>query len=97
VTAEKKDVIEIKQELDLLRREIRARDSNPRRGRTDIKPDIGPEDARALIRSMVGEGASDSAIISLLSRLGAPRTWTEERLSGERAELKLDDKLAQSE
>jgi hypothetical protein len=75
VSAEQKEFIEIKQELDLLRREIRSRDIMPQtRGRigSDI---IRPDEAQKVIETSILAGLPDEEILNLLDQLGAPRSW----------------------
>jgi hypothetical protein len=73
VTPGQKDVIEMKQELDLLRRDFRASVSveDPR-----IRRDtIDPEEALSLIASSLNQGIPESQIIRRLLRLGPPPEW----------------------
>lgn len=73
VSAEQKEFIEIKQELDLLRREIRNRDLSMRHSMP--KDEISPDDARSLIRAMINVKESDDIIIKRLGPLGPPTDW----------------------
>lgn len=85
VSAEQKDVIEIKQELELLRREIRLRDKEDRHVRT--RDDIGPVEARSLVRSMVEEGLPVELIVRRLAPLGPPAEWLSQEVLQARVEL----------
>ena len=76
VSLEKKELIEIKQELDLLKREFRGREISRRESR-DSRFDIGAMRARELIKEWVGEGVPDEVIMDRLSRLGPPSGWIE--------------------
>jgi len=72
VTGHEKDLIEIKQELDLLRREVRRRDSIDRPGRRII---IDPEEAKSRIRNYLDAGMPDEIIVERLVEMGPPREW----------------------
>jgi hypothetical protein len=85
VSAEQKDLIEIKQELDLLRRELRSRDVELSHARS--RDEIEPEEARSLLRSMIMQGASDGLIVSRLRGLGAPVEWLVRELRTTRTEM----------
>jgi hypothetical protein len=73
VTPHEKELIEIKQELDLLRREVRrgATVSAATRMRREIEPD----EARERIRFLIRQGYSDRAIVRELEPLGPPEEW----------------------
>jgi hypothetical protein len=62
--------IEIKQELDLLRRELRSDDVE-----RDLHRDIGPSRAAAMIREWLADGVPEALIVERLSRLGPPQSW----------------------
>ncbi len=80
VSAEQKEFIEIKQELDLLKRELRVRDiDRPRR--TPSRVDLGPDEARKLIRILLDSGVSPSDTSKAVMRMGAPRHWTEREVA----------------
>jgi hypothetical protein len=68
VSAEQKEFIEIKQELELLRREMRTREEIGRRTRLE------PREARIMMRSMVQQGMPDDVIINRMEGL-APLGW----------------------
>jgi hypothetical protein len=73
VTPREKEVIEIKQELELLRREIRrgALSSDHERNRRDI----GPDEARKRIEELWRRGVDDDIIVRRLRSLGPPDGW----------------------
>jgi len=74
ITEHQKELIEIKQELDLLRRELRRRSSlSPR-------DEIGPEEAANLIERYLRDGLPHSAIVRRVSALGAPADWVEKKI-----------------
>ena len=74
VTPHEKELIEIKQEIDLLRREIRRGTTPPERGRP-ATVDIGPNEARARIERYLKQGFSDRQITRRLELLGPPEEW----------------------
>jgi hypothetical protein len=71
VSQQEKDLIEIKQELDLLRREIRSRE-NIDLLRNEL---IGADEARARIREYLRIGMPENIIIDRLVRSGPPNEW----------------------
>ena len=73
VSAQKKDILEIKQELDLVRRQLSLRSNSP-------KQDIGAEKARRLIKSMVEDGAPLRTIVSEIEPLGPPERWIRDQV-----------------
>lgn len=85
VSAEQKDVIEIKQELELLRREIRSQNIEARP--VKMRSDIGPDDARSLVRSMVERDVPDEVILRKLEQLGPPMEWLTREIMRARIEL----------
>lgn len=72
VSPEQKDLIEIKQEIDLLRRELRSRGSLAS-GR--VRAEVDPDAARGLVKMMVEEGADEETIVRRISPLGPPAEW----------------------
>lgn len=72
VTPREKDIIEIKQDLDLLRREVRNRSNEEDHSR---RIEIQPAEARGRIRVMLRKGLSDEAIVERLLPLGPPAHW----------------------
>jgi hypothetical protein len=81
VSAEQKEFIEIKQELELLRREMRSREETGRRIIGPRERIIGPREARSMVRSMVQQGIPDVAIINRMEGLLTPREWVESVLA----------------
>lgn len=79
VSQEQKEFIEIKQELELLRRELRSRSGAHRSGRSSS--DVGPATARKLLRTLLSEGLYASQIVDILQPLGAPRRWIEDEIA----------------
>ena len=84
VSAEQKDLLEVKQEIDLLRRELRTRDQPIRH--SIAKEDIGPVEGQKLIKAMVDSNFSDETIIRRLSLLGPPKIWIVQEINSYRAE-----------
>jgi hypothetical protein len=79
VTEHEREILEIRQEMELLRQEmIRSRDQQMREGSlSTIVPgvedlDIGPTHARRLIQRYLAQGIPASVIISTLERYGVP-------------------------
>lgn len=74
VTEEEKAVLELRRDIDLLRREIRG---------GAIRQSYmvaSPEEAEAIIRRYLRAGMQDSMIVSRLVDRGAPPDWVEKRL-----------------
>jgi hypothetical protein len=77
VTAREKDLIEIKQEMDLLRREVRRRDiDRPYRQSTPIDPVT----AEASIESYLKLGLGAGEIVKRLEGLGPPERWIRHKI-----------------
>ncbi len=72
VTAHEKEILEIKQQIDLLREEVSTANGARRESR---RSDIAPDEARALIYRYVEEDMPDSLIVRRVSPLGPPRSW----------------------
>jgi hypothetical protein len=86
VSPEQKDFIEIKQELDLLRRELRSRDLS-RDPERDKDERISPVRAKSIVRSMISRKLSEPEIISRLVPLGAPAVWVRDEIKAAKREL----------
>jgi hypothetical protein len=87
VTPHQKELLEIRQDLDLLRREMRSDDADivaPSRHRVDI----GPTEARRVIARLVARKVPLNVIVDRVRRLGPPREWIESRV----IEFKKDPK-----
>ncbi|QYR52957.1 hypothetical protein [Lysobacter soyae] len=76
VSQDQLDLIEIKQDLDMLRREIRTQQSR--------STHIDAVEAKSLLRTLVSHGSSDEDVLRRLSRLGAPEDWIRDELKRER-------------
>jgi hypothetical protein len=72
VTPREKEFIEIKQELDLLRREVR---------RGGVSRDIGPGEARRRIHDYVSRGMPADMILRRLVVLGVPEGWVKDEIA----------------
>jgi len=68
VTSHEKELIEIKQELDLLKREIRSSDRPYERS-------IDPRDVRSEIYYYIRHGTPPEVILDKYSQRGIPRSW----------------------
>lgn len=88
VTAHEKEIIEIKQELDLLKRQVR---SQARISVGDIRERLieSPEDAEALMQTYLVRGMPQRSVIDRLVALGAPRNWAQVRVSEMASQLEL--------
>lgn len=72
VTAHEKDLIEIKQELDLLRREVRRSDSIDRTGGRIM---LDAQEALSRIQKYLKLGMPEEIIVDRLVEMGPPRKW----------------------
>jgi hypothetical protein len=81
VTPQEKELLEIRQQLDLLRSELRDPERSTRR-------EIGAGDARELIRDYLARGMPQNMIIERLVRLGPPVSWIQEEIRRARIEQK---------
>lgn len=75
VTPHQKELIAIKQELDLLRRQIQTGPA-AEHTRRESRVDIGPVMAEELIGRYMREGVDPNTIVAALRPLGAPADWT---------------------
>lgn len=65
-----KDIISLKQEIELLKRNMLSRQSNR----------ISPDEARLLVRRYLEIGLPEDLIIERISRRGAPKEWVKRRI-----------------
>lgn len=72
VSAESKELLEIRNELNLIKREVRSSDIRRRRRSNE---DIDPEEAELLIKSYLKKGLDEALIAEKLEPLGPPREW----------------------
>lgn len=77
VTIGEKELIEIKQDMDLLRREIRMRD---RQLNFPMEEQISPHTAEMRIREYIKRGMPDGLIVTRLTRLGPPEEWVVDKI-----------------
>ena len=80
VTPHEKEILELKQDLELLKRELRGT-----RREQERTPIIAPDEAAELIRQLLTTGAPDDVIFSMLTKRGAPRRFVERHLERLRA------------
>ena len=100
VTEREKEVFEIKQELELLRREMMPTfrtTPRPEKGSSElVREEVGlapsPYDARQLIEVYLERGNSPSAILRRLVALGVSEAWAEEEITAVLAENKAFDR-----
>lgn len=72
VTPHEKELIEIKQELDLLKREVR---SGGRPEPVEVRRSIEPPEARERIQLYLSERMPIELIVRRLGEMGAPKDW----------------------
>ena len=70
VTGRERELIEMKQELDLLRREMRTRQID-----IPLRSEIRPDEASELIRKYLIRGMPDEEIVRRVASRGAPADW----------------------
>jgi hypothetical protein len=89
ITPREKEIIEMKQELDLIRREMSL---NPRM--EEVRPDriIKPQEARELIASYVKAGYPNTFILEQLRPLGPPPDWILDEIKSLRPKRKKDSR-----
>lgn len=78
VSQGEREIIEIKQELELLRRAIRSTEST--KPLLPEQPRIRFNEAVARVERLVAEGMPDDAIIEDFVRRGAPSSWVPEQI-----------------
>jgi hypothetical protein len=93
-----KDLLEIKQELDSLRREFITNRRNISLESRENKIDIGPTEARAMIRTFINQKMPLGMIIDRVSSLGPPVSWVEDeiqkiRMASKRVTKKVSKKV----
>jgi hypothetical protein len=87
VSAEQKDLIEIKQEMDLLRRELRMREAVVHENKVENSYVSKSAFAKEMIRQSVKEGLSDTMIATRVANSsGAPDSWIRQQLARYRFE-----------
>ncbi|MDH5669339.1 MAG: hypothetical protein OEY86_15140 [Nitrospira sp.] len=81
VTPQEKEVLELRQQLDILREEIRSSvEMRPRSLRPTSSMRDRLEEARAMLREYIARGAPDKVIVRELKLLGAPLEWIHEEI-----------------
>lgn len=88
MTPENKEILELKNDLDLLKREIR---SGSIRHRMNPKEQIEPDEALLLIKSYLKKGLDEAIIAEKLEPLGPPREWTYTRIQKLRDNSELEE------
>jgi len=87
LSAQEKELIEIKQELDLLKREIRGRQPE-----TVPDPVLDLREAQERIRHYVRAKMSDEMIVTRLLRRGIPREWTLQEIKDIKVAARASDR-----
>lgn len=84
ITPHEKELIELKQEMDLLRQEIQSRYDKD--GVIHSSDSLEPDEARRIIQNLITFGLSDRDILNRLQHHKIPRAWTirEVKLARER-------------
>ena len=80
VTGRELEMIEIKQEIEGLKQELRSARSNEFDGRSPVDA----EEASVRIRDLLRSGAPDDYIVNALTRLGAPSDWVAQEVAAGR-------------
>lgn len=90
VTVKERDLIAIKQELDLVKRELRTREITrlPELERRSLRPD----EAEERIKLMMNAGLSESSIVRELEPLGPPESWIHTKIQ----ELRVAELIART-
>ena len=88
ISAESKELLEIRNEVDLLKREVRSSDIRRRRSPSE---DINPDEAELLIKSYLKKGLDEALIAEKLEPLGPPREWVYRRIEKFKNEPKNDE------
>ncbi len=78
VTSRQKELLEIRQDLDLLKREIREDEGLAIESRRRV--DIGPMEARRVIARLIKRGVPRELIVSRVAPLGPPTSWIETQM-----------------
>ena len=79
VSEEEKNMLELRKEMDLLKREVRIGRMTGRRVNRMIE-EIEPLEAEMLIKSYLKKGLDKETIAEKLEPLGPPRSWTLEKI-----------------
>ncbi|MDT5059715.1 MAG: hypothetical protein QOH63_174 [Acidobacteriota bacterium] len=99
VTPHEKEVLELKQDLDVVRRELRAINDRGTRSLKGIpfqetemstKGFINPREARRRIRDYLELGLSDDEIVERLSAGFVPEKWTRDKIEEVKSESKAE-------
>lgn len=89
VTADKKKMIEIEKDLELLKREVRGGETHLirrmgsdriRRMGSDEERRIGPDEIMIRIKNYLKMGMSGSFIVRRIATMGMPENWVKERI-----------------
>ncbi|HEX6983461.1 MAG TPA: hypothetical protein VF181_11950 [Balneolaceae bacterium] len=78
VSEEEKEMLELRKELNSLKREVRSARHNGSRRIAD--KEVSPEEAELMVREYVEKGMEDELIASLMRPLGPPMGWTLDKI-----------------
>jgi hypothetical protein len=79
VTSQEAEILQIKQEIAGLRRQLVGGGSEVPVG-VVRRVDIGPRDAKTMIGELLRKGVPSQLIVDVVARLGPPRGWVEARI-----------------
>ncbi|MBN8232066.1 hypothetical protein JYK02_31580 [Corallococcus macrosporus] len=77
ITPERKELLQVKRDLDLVKTELRATQAG---GLSSHREVPGPDEAEDLMRLYLKRGLSDRLIISMLAERGVPSGWAQNKL-----------------
>ena len=75
ISAHEKEILEIRSDIDLLRREVRSR---PERVRS--VPRISADEAENIIQNLIDQGATHELILEVITDKGAPDSWVRKKI-----------------
>jgi hypothetical protein len=92
VSPREKEIIEMRQELDLIKRELRSRAESVEGPARTRRPHIQQNEAEKLVAQLVAEDISESIIEDVLTHQGAPPSWVKSEIEDARRKLKRSAK-----
>lgn len=90
VSSQEAEILQIRQEIAALRRQVAVGDGPTERSR---RVDIGPNQARDMIRQLIRDGVPPDVIIDTVRRLGPPADWVSRQMDRIRLELSKQAEL----
>lgn len=88
LSPQSKELLELKNEIDLLKREVRSGDI---RRRMSPKEQINPDEAEFLIKSFLRKGLDEAVIAEKLEPLGPPREWVYRHIEKFKNDIKSEE------